>query len=100
LRLTAVRRSIPRRFGAVTQATPRWKTKGREPEADLAGLRDRALLLIGFVGALRRSEIVGLDLDHVADHPNGSSRSRARRPTRPARKPRHSEFDASVAQDW
>jgi integrase len=32
---------------------------------DLAGVRDRALLLIGFAGALRRSELVGLDLEHV-----------------------------------
>ncbi|WP_374644145.1 tyrosine-type recombinase/integrase [Tabrizicola sp.] len=29
---------------------------------DLRGLRDRALLLVGFAGGLRRSEIVGLDL--------------------------------------
>ena len=29
---------------------------------DLRGLRDRAILLIGFAGGLRRSEIVGLDL--------------------------------------
>lgn len=28
---------------------------------DLRGLRDRAMLLVGFAGALRRSEIVGLD---------------------------------------
>jgi integrase len=48
-----------------------WKTKGREPEPDLAGLRDRLLLLVGFVGALRRSELVALDVDHVAEHPNG-----------------------------
>ena len=32
---------------------------------DLAGLRDRALLLIGFAGALRRSELVGLDVAQV-----------------------------------
>ena len=32
---------------------------------DLAGLRDRALLLIGFAGALRRSELVGLDVAHI-----------------------------------
>jgi integrase len=31
--------------------------------ATLAGRRDRALLLIGFFGALRRSEIVGLDVN-------------------------------------
>lgn len=28
---------------------------------DLRGLRDRAILLLGFAGGLRRSEIVGLD---------------------------------------
>jgi integrase len=32
---------------------------------DLAGLRDRALLLVGFAAALRRSEIVALDVEHV-----------------------------------
>lgn len=30
---------------------------------DLRGLRDRAILLLGFAGGLRRSEIVGLDCD-------------------------------------
>ena len=30
-------------------------------EMDLRGLRDRAILAIGFAGGLRRSEIVGLD---------------------------------------
>jgi len=38
---------------------------------DLAGLRDRALLLIGFAGALRRSELVGLDIGHVRPTPTG-----------------------------
>ncbi len=33
---------------------------------DLAGVRDRALFLLGFAGALRRSELVGLDVDHVS----------------------------------
>ncbi|HLO03668.1 MAG TPA: site-specific integrase [Symbiobacteriaceae bacterium] len=31
----------------------------------LLGIRDRALLLIGFAGAFRRSELVALDVDHV-----------------------------------
>jgi integrase len=33
---------------------------------DLAGLRDRAMLLIAFAGALRRSELVALDVAHVS----------------------------------
>lgn len=32
------------------------------PRGTLRGLRDRAMLLVGFAGALRRSEIVGLDV--------------------------------------
>jgi site-specific recombinase XerD len=38
---------------------------------DLPGLRDRALILIGFAGALRRSELVALDVADVARHPKG-----------------------------
>ena len=33
--------------------------------ADLAGLRDRALFLVGFAGALRRSELVAIDVHHL-----------------------------------
>lgn len=29
------------------------------------GIRDRALLLIGFAGGFRRSELVGIDIDHI-----------------------------------
>src|SRR5512144_1588159 len=63
---------MPPELFAVLDACPEmrsWKTKGRQAEPDLAGLRDRVLILIGFVGALRRSELVGLDLDPVAEHP-------------------------------
>ncbi len=38
---------------------------------DLRGLRDRALLLVGFVGGMRRSEVVGLDVDDVVEEPEG-----------------------------
>jgi hypothetical protein len=38
---------------------------------DLAGLRDRALLLAGFAGALRRSELVALDREHLRFTPDG-----------------------------
>jgi len=51
--------------------TRTWKTAKRVPEPDLAGLRDRALLLVGFVAALRRSEMVALQVDQVAEHANG-----------------------------
>lgn len=33
--------------------------------ADLAGLRDRALFLVGFAGAFRRSELVAIDREHL-----------------------------------
>jgi site-specific recombinase XerD len=35
------------------------------------GTRDRALLLLGFAGALRRSELVALDVSDVTDSPDG-----------------------------
>jgi integrase len=38
---------------------------------DLRGLRDRALLLIGFTGGLRRSELVGLDVGDVSEEGEG-----------------------------
>ena len=37
----------------------------------LAGLRDRALLLIGFGGALRRSELVALDVVDIKEAEGG-----------------------------
>lgn len=37
----------------------------------LAGLRDRALLLIGFAGALRRSELVALEVADLTFRPKG-----------------------------
>lgn len=40
-------------------------------KSSLAGARDRALLLIGFVGALRRSELAALAVDDIAEHANG-----------------------------
>jgi site-specific recombinase XerD len=37
----------------------------------LTGLRDRALVLLGFAGAFRRSELVALTVADLADHPAG-----------------------------
>jgi integrase len=41
-----------------------------EPQT-LKGMRDRALLLLGFVGAFRRSELVALDVEHMTARPQG-----------------------------
>ncbi|EQD27751.1 integrase/recombinase xerD-like protein, partial [mine drainage metagenome] len=37
----------------------------------MMGLRDRALLLLGFAGALRRSELVALDVEDLSARPQG-----------------------------
>jgi site-specific recombinase XerD len=41
------------------------------PTDTLTGLRDRALLLLGFAGAFRRSELVGLQVADLADAEGG-----------------------------
>jgi integrase len=38
---------------------------------DLHGRRDRALILFGLAGGLRRSELVGLDVEHLVREPEG-----------------------------
>jgi site-specific recombinase XerD len=48
-----------------------WKARGRAAEPDLAGLRDRALLLVGFFAALRRSELSALTVDQITEHDRG-----------------------------
>ena len=48
-----------------------FKTRGRAGETDLAGARDRALLLVGFVAALRRSELVAAQVEDLGEHPHG-----------------------------
>ncbi len=37
----------------------------------LAGARDRTLLLVGYMGAFRRSELVALDVEDLEDRPEG-----------------------------
>ncbi|HEV7469977.1 MAG TPA: site-specific integrase [Pseudonocardia sp.] len=46
-----------------------WKT--RPPEPDLAGLRNQALLLVGFFAALRRSEPANLLVEEISAHDRG-----------------------------
>ncbi|MGH3611884.1 MAG: site-specific integrase [Pseudonocardia sp.] len=41
------------------------------PDAPLADARDRTLLLFGFAGALRRSELVALDVDDITEDDTG-----------------------------
>ena len=43
----------------------------RRIDADLAGLRDRAMILLCFGAALRRSELVALDVANVEQHRKG-----------------------------
>jgi len=38
---------------------------------ELRALRDRALLLVGWWGAFRRSELVAVDMANLSDHPEG-----------------------------
>ena len=44
---------------------------GHGPTAALAEVRDRTLLLFGFAGALRRSELVALDVGDVVEDDAG-----------------------------
>lgn len=58
------------------QARPLYSEQIREmilaiPQDSLTDLRDRALLLVGFVGALRRSELVAIDRAHLRTRQHG-----------------------------
>jgi integrase len=55
--------SPPRRAAALT--TMEVRKLSRACGTGLAGTRDRALMLLGFAGALRRSKLVGLDVEHA-----------------------------------
>lgn len=72
----AVHRGIRRKIGTrPDQKAPatakRLKAMLRRIPTDLAGLRDRAVLLIGFAAALRRSELVGLTMNDIERVPDG-----------------------------
>ena len=70
--LAGIRRSIGT---AVTRKAPATAEAIRaivaEMPTDLRGLRDRALLLLGFAGALRRSELVALDVVDLEETAEG-----------------------------
>ena len=63
-------RGIGRKHGAPARraaalTTAEIKRLCRACGGDLAGVRDRALFLLGFAGAMRRAELIGLDVEHV-----------------------------------
>jgi len=65
--LSGIRRrqgTAPDAAAAVTVADLQAVTGAHLP-AGAKGTRDRALLLVGFAGGFRRSELVGIDVDHV-----------------------------------
>ena len=69
--LDVVMKGIARELGKRQKQAPAFTVvhlknaiKGLDLES-AAGLRDQALLLLGFAGAFRRSELVALDLEHV-----------------------------------
>jgi site-specific recombinase XerD len=75
-RVKAVVRGIRRTHGAapkrITPATAdRVIAMAPRPAGGLTDLRDRALLLLGFAGAFRRSELVALDVADVEKVPEG-----------------------------
>jgi site-specific recombinase XerD len=74
--IKAVLSGIKRSVGtAVTRKAPATAEAIRamleEMPTDIRGLRDRALLLLGFAGALRRSELVALNVADIEEGPEG-----------------------------
>jgi site-specific recombinase XerD len=73
--LQGIRHSLgtrPKKKAALTvDLVARAVRKIPENSGRIADLRDRALLLIGFAGALRRSELVAFDVTDIARHPKG-----------------------------
>jgi integrase len=67
LRGIARAHALPARQAAAL-TTPEIRKLVRTCDTSLAGQRDRALLLLGYAGALRRSELVGVDLEHLTFH--------------------------------
>jgi integrase len=70
----------PARKAAAVDNVVRRLLDAVEPQT-LRGLRDRALVLLGFAGAFRRSELVALDVVHVHERKEGLSVQIARSET-------------------
>lgn len=66
-----LRRAVPaRQATAATDALVRCMADTCDPRT-LLGLRNRALLLLGWDAAVRRGELVAIDLEHVKARPDG-----------------------------
>jgi len=61
---TAPKRAAPATSDRIIAMAP-------QPDGSLATLRDRSLLLLGFAGALRRSELVTLNVDDIEEVAEG-----------------------------
>ena len=61
----------PQLFDLVAATATVRAFRSRPPEPDLAGARDRAMLLVGFFSALRCSELCALTVDNVLPHERG-----------------------------
>jgi site-specific recombinase XerD len=75
-RVKAVVRGVRRTIGAaVAKKAPATNDKVlamvAAQDGSLTNLRDRALLLLGFAGALRRSELVALDVEDITETAQG-----------------------------
>ncbi|HEX2948446.1 MAG TPA: site-specific integrase [Armatimonadota bacterium] len=57
--------------GKAPALTPDIRAMVNHLPTDLRGVRDRALLLIGFAGAFRRSELIALDIEDVEECDEG-----------------------------
>ena len=71
-----MRRGVRRTLGTAQRqvqpvTVPELRTMLQGLGSDASGCRDRALLLLGFAGALRRSEVVGLDVADVTEGVDG-----------------------------
>ncbi len=71
-----VRRGVRRTLGTAQRqvrpvTVPELRKMVQGLGADMGGCRDRALLLLGFAGAMRRSELVGLDVADVTEGTDG-----------------------------
>lgn len=61
----------PRKKAGLTVDALRAALRSVDAVGGLRGLRDRALLLVGFHGALRRSELAALDVEDLRFEPTG-----------------------------